>query len=116
MRRSDLLKLTEQHWIEVEETRNGSSGEPVSCAIVPTGGGNLLATGLLGYEAGIDRVCSDVFVDFKGLYEDDGTPTENTLEMRKRLYGVQVIENAIIRAVTKLQEAALQGEESAASD
>ena len=115
MKRSNLSALTQKHWVEIEETRNGD-GEALSCAIIPTGAGNLMASGLLGFDASQERICTNVFVDFKGLYEDDGEKTPNTLETRKQLYGVTVIENAIIRAVSERQEAALAGEGDAASD
>ncbi len=118
MKRSDLAQLTEQHWFDVEETRpsNGDGGDPVSIAVVAHGVGSLMSSQMIGYDAGVDRMCSEVFVDFKGFIEDDGKPVANTLKARKFLYGVTAVQNAIHDEVAKIQQAAATGEADAASD
>jgi hypothetical protein len=123
VRRSEVEQLTSQHWFEVEETRplNGDGepdpgAEPVSVAVVAFGVGSLMSSQMIGYDAGVDRMCSEVFVDFKGFYEADGTtPVRNTLEARKMLYGVTAIQNAIHDEIGKIQAATARGEAAAAS-
>ena len=110
MKISAINALSERQWIDVQEI------EGLEVCIVPARASDVLS--LTGAHNRIhDRqVCQHAFVDFRGVFEDDGTPSANTLETRISIYEVIVIRNAIGAALITANEAATLGEGDAASD
>jgi hypothetical protein len=109
MQRSNLLVLKGKHWVGVE-------GDPLEVCIIPSAsaetGGLLFAP---NDQRAIRRVCSKLFVDFRGYYDGE-EEVKNTLDARVELFGWPPVREAIARECDRLNSEAAQGEESADSD
>lgn len=111
MKRSSLLGLREPRWISVD-------GDPdLQIKIIPSAAAETSALLFAPTdERVIRRICTKLFVDFQGYFEDNGEAIQNSLAARVELYGWGPVARAIANECDKLMNEVAQGEGSAGSD
>lgn len=105
MKRSNVLKLREPIWRDVE------GGDGLRVCIQPSE-----AKLLDAFPINEKLICQKAFTNFEGYTEDDGTPVRNSLQSRLELFDVQIVRNEVASGLRESQESIEQGEDSAASD
>lgn len=110
MKRASVLRLRDELWFAPLDEH-----PELEICIIPSAASVLMDTALLGSNRRAESVCREVFVNFRGYEDDDGSAIENSLAARKELYSLVQVQIAISNKISEQQEEAIQGEGSAVS-
>jgi hypothetical protein len=103
MKKGIIRGLQEPHWLKPH------ANDPLEVCIIPAQISVL--SNIFEGDAMTRQVCTDVFVNFRGYFEDDGeTPISNTLENRMELYGWNEVRIRIATECRKIHDELVSGE------